>query len=364
MQTTTLRRFLSNSQGKLIAFWQRVRRLKFRQVMGFIVMVKTFNPLLFLLALFLFAFLLVRDIQKQYQPALDTISSNYNLIMNDDLKGLKTAVSNAGNALKDLGAILSVIRDVVNAIIGFINVVINAIAWFFGMSKINLGIHLPIPDFSALFRPFSNLSLHTQGLFSGVAELFSATLTILANLWARLKLFVILGAAWAVLSIFASGYSEFTRGLEMMRGSPDQRASQPTSAQEIQAPALKAPRLDTPPVLIVDQVQIALPALLESESRELLDSKQRTFAYQDQILLTAQAVWPNRSVPLFYFLLARRVDENTWAFFWQSLIERGLEPQRVRMVVSGDVKLLAPSMQRFLPHAELHQSVETTFISQ
>jgi hypothetical protein len=364
MQTNTLRRSLSRFQERLAGFWRRARRLKFRQVMGFVVMVKTFNPLLFLLALFLFAFLFVRDIQKQYQPALDQISSNYNLIVNDDLKGLKTAVGNAGNALKDLGAILSVIRDVVNAIVGFINTIINAIAWFFGMSKIHLGIHLPIPDFSALFRPFGNLSVHTQGLFSGVAELFNATLTILGNLWSRLKLFVILGAAWAVLSIFASGYSEFTRGLEMMRGAPEMRASQPTSAHVNHVPAIAAPRLDTPPVLIVDQVQIALPASLDSEGQELADNKQRTFAYQDQILLTAQGVWPNRSVPLFYYLLVRRVDENTWAFFWQSMIERGLEPQQVRMVVSSDINLLAPSLQRFLPRAELHQSVETTFISQ
>jgi hypothetical protein len=364
MQTNPLRRTLSSLQERLVGFWRRARRLKFRQVMGFILMVKTFNPLLFLLALFLFAFLLVRDIQKQYQPALDQISSNYKLIVNDDFKGLKTAVGEASNALKDLGAILGVIRDVVNAVVGFVNVIINAIAWFFGMSKIHLGIHLPIPDFSALFRPFSNLSLHTQGLFSGIAELFNATLTILGNLWARLKLFVILGAAWAVLSIFASGYSEFTRGLEMMRGAPDKQVSQPAGAHETRAPALTAPHLDTPPVLIVDQVQVALPALLESEGQGPVEIKQRTFAYQEHVLLTAQAVWPNRSIPLFYFLLVRRVDENAWAFFWQSLIERGLEPQRVRMVVSGDIKLLAPSLQRFLPRAELHQSVETTFISQ
>jgi hypothetical protein len=363
MQTNALRRSFSTLQRTVAGFWRRARRLKFRQVMGFIVMVKTFNPLLFLLALFLFAFLLVRDFQKQYQPAIDQISSNYNLIVNDDLKGLKTAVGEAGNALKDLGAILSVIKDVVNAIVGFINIIINAIAWFFGMSKIKFGIHLPIPDFGALFQPFTNLTLHTQGLFSGIAELFNATLTVLANLWARLKLFLILGLAWVILSIFASGYSEFTRGLEMMRGG---RPGE--SLAEIRDPVhpslVDGPRLETPPVLIVDQVRVALPALLDGEQRELMDSKQRIFAYQDQILLTAQAVWPERSIPLFYFQLTRRLDENTWAFFWQSLIERGLEPSRVRMVVSSDVKLLAPSLQRFLPRAELHQSVETTFISQ
>jgi hypothetical protein len=363
MQTNALRRSLASLQRTLAGFWQRARRIKFRQVMGFIVMVKTFNPLLFLLALLLFAFLLVRDIQKQYQPALDQISSNYNLIVNVDLKGLKTAVGEAGNALKDLGAILSVIRDVVNAIVGFINVIINAIAWFFGMSKINFGIHLPIPDFRALFQPFNNLTLHTQGLFSGIAELFNATLTILANLWARLKLFLILGFAWVFLSIFASGYSEFTRGLEMMRGGQPKEGLAEIRDQ-VQPSMIDRPLLETPPVLIVDQVRVALPALLDSEERGLRENKQRTFAYQEQILLTAQAVWPERSIPLFYFQLVRRMDENTWAFFWQSLIDRGLEPSRVRMVVSSDVKLLAPSLPRFLPRAELHQSVETTFISQ
>jgi hypothetical protein len=364
MQMNSPLKWFSNLQTIVIASWRRIRRLKFRQVMGFVVMVKTFNPLLFLLALFLFAFLLIKDIQKEYQPALNKISSNYNLIVNDDLKGLKTAIDGASNALKDLGAILSVIRDVVNAIIGFINVIVNAIAWFFGMSKINFGIHLPIPNFSALFQPFNNLSLHTQGLFSGVSELFTATLTILANLWGRLKIFLILGVAWILLSIFASGYSEFTRGLEMMRGSPEKGGRQPAGKDQFQPSVVSNQYLATPPVLIVDQVRVALPALLDTDGQGLAESKQRTFAYQDQILLTAQAVWPDRSIPLFYFQLTQRVDENTWAFFWQSLIERGLEPERVRMVIGSNIKLLEPGLQRFLPHAELHQSVETTFISQ
>jgi hypothetical protein len=363
MQINSPRRWLSNLQTMVIAAWRRIRRLKFRQVMGFVVMVKTFNPLLFLLALFLFAFLLVKDIQKEYQPALDKISSNYSLIVNGDLKGLKTALDNAGNALKDLGAILSVIRDVVNAIIGFINVIVNAIAWFFGMSKIDFGIHLPIPNFSALFQPFNNFSLHTQGLFSGISELFTATLTVLANLWARLKIFVIIGVAWTVISIFASAYSEFTRGLEMMRGSSERGESQLANTDQVHTSIVKTLNLDTPPVLIVDQVRVALPALLDSDRAGLAESKQRTFAYQDQILLTAQAVWPDRNIPLFYFQLVQRVDENAWAFFWQSLIERGLEPRNVRMVVSGNTKLLEPGLQRFLPNAELHQSVETTFIN-
>lgn len=363
MQTNSYHRIVSNLKGLLLKFWRRIRRLKFRQVMGFVVIVKTFNPLLFLLALFLFAFLFVRDIRREYQPALDSISTNYNLIVNSDLKGLKTAVDGAGNALKDLGVILGVIRDAINAIVGFINVIINAIAWFFGLSKIKFGIHVPIPDFSALFQPIKNLSLHTQGLFSGISELFTATLTVLTDLWARLKFFLILGVVWAVVSIFASGYEEVTRGLEMMRGSHGLRHDDSADKEQPRLQAIPTSRMDTPPVLIVDQVQVALPALLESEGDTQAESMRRTFAYQDQVLLTAQAVWPDRNIPLFYYQLTRRVDVNTWAFFWQNLIERGLDPKRVRMVISRDIRLLEPSLQRFLPQAELEQSVETTIIS-
>lgn len=360
MQRTTLRSVGLNLRDGFLNGWNKVRALKFRQVMGVIVIVKTFNPLLLLLALALFGFLFVRDIREQYQPALDTISTNYELLVNQDLKGIQDALDDARGALKSLGDILGVVKSVVNGIVGFVNTIINAIAWFFGMSKIDFNIQLPIPDFSTIFRPFNDLSLHFKGLFDGIGELIAATGTVLANLWARFKLFVAVALIWALLSIFASAYSEITRGLDMIRGgSPPERSPDRPSPKVLKEGRHPLQISDTPPILIVDRLRITIPVLAAQDA----GPDRRSFRYQERYLLSAQAVWPNRQSPLFHYQLAEKTDEGVWMKFFQSLIERGLDADQVQMVISAETSALQPGAQRFLPHAEVRQSVETTIIT-
>jgi hypothetical protein len=115
--------------------------------------------------------------------------------------------------------------------------------------------------------------------------------------------------------------------------------------------------------LIADHVLISLPFLLDHERGGSPGGLSRTFGYQERYLLSTQAVWPDRHVPLFYYQLADHVDAGVWAIFWQSLIDRGLNPSGVQMVISADTGDLAPSVRHYLPQAELQQSVETTIIS-
>jgi len=362
--------FGNRAKNTFQRFWRWIRKVKFRQVMGVIVILKTFNPLWFLLALALFAILLVNDLREQYRPALDLISSNYDAIVNQDLKGLQTALDGARGALRGLSDVLSVILSVVNGIVGFVNEIIKAIAWFFGMNKIDFGIRIPIPDFSLVFQPFNELFTHFRGLFDGFLGIFAATKVVILNLWERLKIFALLAVLWALLSIFASIYTEVTRGLELIRGSrrdtPDEPPNRPAGllARSGSENGLARPvQMETPPVIIVDQALVTIPVLTASQAGDSAGVRQRTFAYQERYLLSAQGIWPDRHAPLFFQQLADRVDTSIWAQFWQSLIVQGLEPAEVQMVISADTRALAPSVQRYLPQAELQQSVETTFLT-
>ena len=373
MSAATLASFGNRTLNGLQRLWRRIRKIKFRQVMGVIVILKTFNPLWLLLALALFAILTINDLREQYRPVFDQISTNYNAIVNEDLQGLQAALDGVRGALQALTAILSVVRSVVNGIVGFVNEIIKAIAWFFGLSNIDFRIQLPIPDFSQVFQPFNDLMIHFRGLFDGFVDFFTVTGTVLQNLWERFKLFFLLAVLWALLSIFASVYSEVTRGLEMIRGSRRQEAGErPPGASGALAGSqfggAESIYLDTPPVIIVNQALVTIPVLMASQvgdraAGDRAAGRQRTFTYQERYLLSAQGIWPDRHAPLFFQQLADRVDAGIWAQFWQSLIFQGLDPAGVQMVISADTSVLAVSVQRFLPQAEIQESVETTILT-
>lgn len=359
MTALTLASLGSRAKNTLQRFWRRIRKVKFRQVMGVIIILKTFNPLWLLLSLALFAILTINDLREQYRPVLDAINSNYNAIVNQDLRGLQAALDGVKGALSALGDVLGVIRSVVNGIVGFVNEIIKIIAWLLGMSKIDFSIQIPIPDFSRVFQPFNDFFVHIKGLFDGVLSFFSVTKTVLINLWDRFKLFVLLAVLWALISVFASAYAEVTRGLDMIRGGGRRESGDPGGDAPHRRPDSRTLLpLDTPPVLLVNQALVTIPVLTSGEA-----GGRRTFAYQERFLLSAQGVWPDRHAPLFYQQLADRVDASIWAQFWQSLIVQGMDPSGVQMVISADTSLLSPGVRRYLPQAEVQQSVETTFLS-
>jgi hypothetical protein len=351
---TFLRTFGLRLRIGLNRLLKRLRRIKFRQVMGVIVIVKTFNPLLFLLALILFIFLLVDDIRVQLQPSLDIISTNYNAIVDQDLVLLQDSINTLRGAMQSLSSILTLLRDMVNGIIGFVNTIINAIAWFFGMNQINFNFDWVIPDFSFVFQPFNNLALHFKGLFEGIVSLFDAIQAVLVNLWERFKIFAILAVGWVLASIFATVYAEVARGLDLIRG-PGWQAGGNTAG------LLPPTRLDTPPVLIISQSMVTTPVLLGGP--ESNHAPRRTFVYQERRLLSALGIWPGRHAPLLYHQLVDQIDAGVWSVFWEGMNELGYDLSAVEMIVCAEPSAIASSVEKFLPQAHMAESIETQVLS-
>jgi hypothetical protein len=335
-------------------FLKRLRRIKFRQVMGVIVIIKTFNPLLFLLALILFIFLLVDDIRVQLQPSLEMISTNYNAIVDQDLALLQDSLNTLRGSMRSLSSILTLLGDMVNGIVGFVNAIINAIAWFFGMNQIRFNFDWIVPDFSFVFQPFNNLALHFKGLFEGIVSLFGAIQVVLVNLWERFKLFAFLAVGWVLASIFATVYAEVTRGLDLIRG-PGWQAATNTGM------VLPSTRLDTPPVLIISQSMVTTPVLLGGPESNL--APRRTFVYQERRLLSALGIWPGRHAPLLYHQLVDQINAGVWSVFWEGMNELGYDLSAVEMVVCAEPAAIASSVEKFLPQAHMAESIETQVLS-
>jgi transposase-like protein len=76
---------------------------------------------------------------------------------------------------------------------------------------------------------------------------------------------------------------------------------------------------------------------------------------EERVILAALAVWPDGRYHLLHYEIAVTEDEAAWKAFWQHLIERGLDPQAVQLVVSDGTKGLLPAMKQYLPKAKLQR---------
>lgn len=65
--------------------------------------------------------------------------------------------------------------------------------------------------------------------------------------------------------------------------------------------------------------------------------------------------WPSGRYHLLHYEVADAEDEANWQTFWHHLIDRGLDPQAVELVVSDGTKGLLAAMAAYLPQAKLQR---------
>jgi transposase-like protein len=67
------------------------------------------------------------------------------------------------------------------------------------------------------------------------------------------------------------------------------------------------------------------------------------------------AVWPDGRYHLLHYEVAQDEDEANWRVFWQHLLDRGLDPQTLALVVSDGTKGLLAAMSELLPSTKLQR---------
>lgn len=111
----------------------------------------------------------------------------------------------------------------------------------------------------------------------------------------------------------------------------------------------------TPPIILVDGVWVKI---LYPTGETWLDQAGHTRQQrrvQERVILAALAVWPDGHYHLLHYEVAETEDEANWKVFWHHLIERGLEAQTVKLVVSDGTKGLLAAMAMYLPKAKLQR---------
>jgi transposase-like protein len=119
----------------------------------------------------------------------------------------------------------------------------------------------------------------------------------------------------------------------------------------------EAPITETPPVLIVDGVwgEILYPTG-EIWTDRAGHQRQRVRG-QERVILAAMAVWPDGRHYIVHYQVAEGEEAAAWSAFLQQMLDRGLDGQAVRLVVSDGTKGLLEVLPAYLPGAQLQRCV-------
>jgi transposase-like protein len=119
----------------------------------------------------------------------------------------------------------------------------------------------------------------------------------------------------------------------------------------------KAPISSTPPVLILDGVWVEIQYASEQFKIDRAGHKRRCRRAEDRVILAAMAVWPDGSYHLLHFEVAIDETETTWTMFFNHLIERGLDPTAVQLIVSDGSNGVPAVIKKLLPNAQQQRCI-------
>lgn len=111
----------------------------------------------------------------------------------------------------------------------------------------------------------------------------------------------------------------------------------------------------TPPIVLVDGVWVKILYPTVETWLDRAGHRRQQRRGQERVILAALAVWPDGRYHLLHYQVAEAEAEATWLSFWQQLIERGLDPQAVQLVVSDGTKGLLAAMKIHLPQTKLQR---------
>lgn len=339
--------------------FRRLRSIRFRHVAGVMYILRPFAPLLLLLVVGLFLYFMVIDFQRdtQIQSSISNLSERVDIIT-VETKGLQNTMATLKDGFEKIGGVLRGILDALDVILIPVHAIIDLWNWcpICPGELPDININLPIlPDIAASFSGITRLTNAISGFSNDVGALGAALRDFMGRWWRYFQFLVIGLFLWWALNVLSKAYWSIQTGLSMLRGP---RAKPPNTPEHRRWRS--RPVFETPPILVVDHSLTSVPVVQQSSKRS---KQQTTISRQRRVLLSAQAVWPNRHLELFHYALADELTESAWAHFWETLIARGLEKEAVQLVISADIAALQPVVQAFLPNAEIKQAVKTTIMA-
>jgi transposase-like protein len=113
----------------------------------------------------------------------------------------------------------------------------------------------------------------------------------------------------------------------------------------------------TPEILMVDgvwvEIQYTRDEFKEDRSGHLRQCRQA----EERVILAALAVWEDGAYEVLHDEIASAEGEAEWSQFFEHLIERGLNPQTVQLVISDGTLGLPKALQTNLPNAQQQRCI-------
>lgn len=119
----------------------------------------------------------------------------------------------------------------------------------------------------------------------------------------------------------------------------------------------QAPLSDTPPILIVDGVWVDIQYTLEQFKIDQAGHQRQCRQAEERVILVAMAVWPDGSYEIIHYQIATTETEESWLALFDQLLQRGLDPQSVQLVVSDGTNGLLAAMKQRLPNARQQRCI-------
>lgn len=107
----------------------------------------------------------------------------------------------------------------------------------------------------------------------------------------------------------------------------------------------------TPPVLLVDGVWMKILYPTGQTWTDASEHQRQEVRGEERVILAALAVWPDGRSYILHYEVAPDENTETWTAFLAHLMERGLNPQAVQMVVSDGTQGLLDALKVHLPQA-------------
>ena len=114
----------------------------------------------------------------------------------------------------------------------------------------------------------------------------------------------------------------------------------------------------TPPVLLVDGVWVKILYPTGQTWTDASGHVRQEVRGEERVILTGMAVWPDGRHTILHYEVAVAETQDTWAAFLTHLLERGLDPAGVQLVVSDGTHGLLEAMAQHLPQTASQRCTE------
>jgi transposase-like protein len=130
------------------------------------------------------------------------------------------------------------------------------------------------------------------------------------------------------------------------------------AVQDIMTTWRSQPLEATPPVLLVDGVWVKILYPTGQTWTDASGHVRQEVRGEERVILAGLAVWPDGRHAILHYEVAVAETQDTWAAFLTHLLERGLDPSGVQLVVSDGTHGLLEAMAQHLPQTASQRCTE------